>query len=84
MQCCNPSTVSIDRPFGFPNTFKAVSGCRKAAIKDTLKRIVTPEPTDRPHLAAALNENRLFGAIKTLFWAVVSVGIGTALAVVCN
>lgn len=84
MQCCNPPTVSIDCPFGFPNTFKAASGCRKAAIKDTLKRIVAPEPTDRPHPVTALNENRLFGAVKTLFWAAVSLGIGTALAVVCN
>jgi len=84
MQCCNPSTLSIDCPLGLPNAFNAVSGCRKAAIKDTLKRIVTPEPTDLPHPAAALNENRLFGAIKTLFWAAVSMGIGTALAVVCN
>lgn len=49
-----------------------------------LKALVTPEPSDATEPVPGLPTGRVFGAVKTSLWALVAVGLGVVLAMVCS
>ena len=81
---CYKSSIPVCVPFAFSE--KAISGFRdrmKGMIAG-LRRLTTPEPTDLSQLPPDPSENRIFGAIKALFWTAVSIGMGSVLAMICR
>lgn len=84
MYCCNTSNESIDCQITIPDIISSGTRCRAATIMAYIGKIVTPEPTDMPQAYPGLYESRIHGAVKVLFWVAVSIGIGIALATVCN
>lgn len=84
MPCCNPSNASADGRFVPPDFVDLTIGARVVALHSFFAKLMAPEPTDLPRVPTGLHENRLFGAIKTMFWMLASIGIGTALALLCN
>ena len=84
MHCCNPSNASSDCRLGPSDFVGPTMAGRIAALHAFLVKLMVPEPTDLPCVPAGNQEDRLFGAIKTMFWMFASIGIGTALAVLCN
>jgi hypothetical protein len=49
-----------------------------------LKALATPEPSAASEPVPGLHTCRVFGAVKASLWALVAVGLGIILAVVCS
>jgi hypothetical protein len=59
-------------------------GYRGAAAMAYLKALATPEPSAASEPVPGLPTGRVFGAVKASLWALVAVGLGIILAVVCS
>ena len=82
MQCSNTVNLSLNclnsasRPskHRFPEFFALADG--------VLHRLLSPEPSDVPTIHTGIVESRVFGALKTLTWIGVALGIGLLLATI--
>jgi hypothetical protein len=83
MSCCEtirPAWGDIEPASLVPYTLPS----RSATVLAYLKALGTPEPSGDTEFVSALPPGRLFGAVKASLWALVAVGLGIGLALVCN
>jgi hypothetical protein len=83
MNCCEtirPTWRDIE-PASFPSNTLPL---RSTTVLAYLKALGTPEPSGDAEFVSALPPGRLFGAVKASLWALVAIGLGIVLALVCN
>jgi len=83
MECCQP-TDNRSRCVPCVPRIDLDLHSKTEAMGDVLKYFFSPEPSDRNQRQPGPVRPRWMGSIKALFWVLISILTGTALAIFCG